>query len=779
MAAPGRWWIAFPLAVVVVLSGLLPQSPAGAQDGTGADGGLIDDIGPGWAAGQLCSLMQQTATEPMACFERDGDELTIKSVEVGTGVDQRSFAALAAKAFSTYPSLPTPDLDAAHGFIASTERGSTALTIVIAGTRHVYTLIYTSSRPFAEAAPFAIDVARQQQEYDGGPPPASPPSAGSRNDAALDGLLMDVPPGSGFVIIDTASLPQTFDDLRPTSRSQRVVDLLNDAPTRHRVFQAGPASFVVVTLTQQPFSQFAATQLGAFRDVVGTTHRRKARLVDDAVGFRFEDSPAYGVVFRRGAYIATVAVVAPAAGPLDDPALERSVDELAQIQASLLPSGGTAPYFFPSTTRSIVFTLLFATATCLIAVGFPHLAASRRRRKVRTIRQDFDDVAFFGDAVDVERAAAVLRRQGLFLLGGQVVAVDLVVVGVLSALGVLELPRWLGPALLAAGLAGGVLLTSWRARAELKANGVGGAPVKGLWRSPLSVAGALVAVSLLVVAMAFAAVGLAGLAFGPSLSVLERSKTLGLGPDTISLLTALSGLVLLVLGALSVRLARIWARTSATRQRRRDRRPPILYLRSFYDDALPLPAVLTARRPFLELFLPRGSDPFEESVAWELAPYGPVVAIGQPGRPLSSLGAARDRLSAEEWQLGVAARMAEARAVVMVIGATDGVRWELGHIVAAGRLTRTIFVFPPVPADALRDRWRFSTEVLSWAGVTVAPLPAASARVLTAVVDERRQWHAAVADRRDEASYRVAVDQAMLWVQRDAAEARAAAAEPD
>jgi hypothetical protein len=61
-------------------------------------------------------------------------------------------------------------------------------------------------------------------------------------------------------------------------------------------------------------------------------------------------------------------------------------------------------------------------------------------------------------------------------------------------------------------------------------------------------------------------------------------------------------------------------------------------------------------------------------LARELAPYGPVVAVGRPGRPLSSLGAAGDHLPDGEWQYGVAQRVAEAHAVVMVVWATDGLR---------------------------------------------------------------------------------------------------------
>ena len=64
----------------------------------------------------------------------------------------------------------------------------------------------------------------------------------------------------------------------------------------------------------------------------------------------------------------------------------------------------------------------------------------------------------------------------------------------------------------------------------------------------------------------------------------------------------------------------------------------------------------------------RGADPFEESVAWELNSYGPVVAVGRPGRSLASLGAAREHLSDETWRAQVANRMEEAGIIAVAHG---------------------------------------------------------------------------------------------------------------
>jgi len=398
---------------------------------------------------------------------------------------------------------------------------------------------------------------------------------------------------------------------------------------------------------------------------------------------------------------------------------------------------------------------------CLTVVGVSRGRAWRRRRRGQLRLDPAARRATPGDAHDVDAQARQLRRRGYWVLTVQLVAVDAVVIGVLIVLGVIDLPRTAGLALAVAGLAAALVFTSVTARRELAAFGGAGVPAQGRWRSPLGAGAGIVAVGLLVAGLTLAASGLADLVFGPSIGGLERAAALHIAPSDLRTLTLITGLALLVIGGIGVRLARMWSRATATRLRRLDRRPPILYLRSFRDDALPLPSVLSARRPFLELFVPRGAEPFEEAVAWELTPYGPVVAVGRPGRSLASLGAAREHLPDDEWRASVTDRMAAARAVVMAIGSTRGVHWEIGTLAANGHLTKTVFLFPPTDLATQQERWRFTVRALRDAGTLVPPLPGDQDQVLTAVLDERGQWHVATATTRDEATYRVAVDVAM------------------
>jgi hypothetical protein len=100
----------------------------------------------------------------------------------------------------------------------------------------------------------------------------------------------------------------------------------------------------------------------------------------------------------------------------------------------------------------------------------------------------------------------------------------------------------------------------------------------------------------------------------------------------------------------------------------------------------------------------------------------------------------------------------------MAIGSTKGVRWEIGTLAANGHLAKTVFLFPPTDIATQQERWRFTVLALGDAGIVVPPLPGEPGQTLTAVLDERRQWHVATAARRDEATYRVAVDVAMAAV---------------
>ncbi len=744
------------LAAVATVAFLMSATASPGVAQTSADSVLLEDVGPGWSP-TACPSTSGPTGAATACFVSDEGQpdgyLAMSAMPISPDIDARTIVegslAGAGEPFST------PGLAVAGGR-AIGEAGQLSLIIAMVAGGYLFTLILATEAPRSQAEPWLLDVAKRQQDEAGGGPQPSAEAAPS--DAALDRLLLTPPDGSGLEILVTGDSPVDIGDVGSQARSQAVVDLLNAAPSRTRILASNGTPVVIVTLWEQPYEVFAAAMLGVVARLPLGHPQLGSRGMPDAIGFRFAaaDGGGWGIAFRKGRYLALL--VTPYQ-TIDDASLDAMM-LLARLQAEQLPEGGTAPYFFPSTASAIGVTVGLTTLVWAGALGLGVAAAARRRRRTRVARASAAAPASDPRVVDVTRKGTELRRRGLVLVVVDLVAVNAIVVGALGLTGVLQVPAALTAALLAFGTIGGVAFTVWWARSERRRDPA--ARSRELRPSIAGVAGGVLALALLVIGLGLLSSGLAGFAFGPSLRGLERSKRLGIDPRTLDLAILLAGAALLVLGGFVFRLARIWSKTSAERLRARDARPPILYLRSFEDDELRLPTFISARRPFFELFAARGSDPFEETIAWQVEPYGPVVAIGRPGRSLKSLGAARDHLPEDEWRQGVRERMAAARAIVVTLGTTEGLRWEMEQLAGGGHLGRTIFVFPPEPADVLSERWRFTSQTVIAPGHE-SELPAPVDRTLTAVADSTGAWRVSVGDVRDEATFRVGLDLAMAW----------------
>jgi hypothetical protein len=359
---------------------------------------------------------------------------------------------------------------------------------------------------------------------------------------------------------------------------------------------------------------------------------------------------------------------------------------------------------------------------------------------------------------DLDGDARALRRRGLVVVVVQLVALNVIVIALAGDF------AWPGVAVAVIGLAGGLGFTSWWRRRELGAIGPQGAGAPFILPRPAGALVGIISLAVLGIGIAYTFKGLRYLVLKPTLAQLRWSDLLGLSPRGVGLAFTIGGFLVAVLGGALFRLARALGRADTRRLLAVDRRPPVLYLRSFDDDTVPLATIASARRPFFELLSFRGRDPFEEAVAWELATYGPVVAVGRPGRSLASLGAAREHLSDDTWKTQVAARMHDARAIALAAGETPGLHWEVAQVVAAGHLGKTVFILPPLPAEALARRWTFTASALESAGAVVDRLPADVGLVHTVQVGAEGRVAVTTAHGRDEASYRTAVDRAMALV---------------
>lgn len=118
-----------------------------------------------------------------------------------------------------------------------------------------------------------------------------------------------------------------------------------------------------------------------------------------------------------------------------------------------------------------------------------------------------------------------------------------------------------------------------------------------------------------------------------------------------------------------------------------DRRPPILFLRSFEDDEKQNYG--RSDKALLDFSL-------ETRLGSHFSRFGPFVAIGSPKETVSQLGAARVLLSDDQWQTRVLSWIREASVIIMYSGKTHWVNWELREVLENECATRLILMIPEI-----------------------------------------------------------------------------------
>lgn len=116
-----------------------------------------------------------------------------------------------------------------------------------------------------------------------------------------------------------------------------------------------------------------------------------------------------------------------------------------------------------------------------------------------------------------------------------------------------------------------------------------------------------------------------------------------------------------------------------------DKRPPILFLRSFEDEKGAQTNDL--RTAWLDFSL-------ETRLANHFHHYGPFIAIGSSKESVPQPGAARVFLSEDQWQARVLEWMRTASVIILYAGVTRWVNWELHRVIGNGRATSLILMFP-------------------------------------------------------------------------------------
>lgn len=130
----------------------------------------------------------------------------------------------------------------------------------------------------------------------------------------------------------------------------------------------------------------------------------------------------------------------------------------------------------------------------------------------------------------------------------------------------------------------------------------------------------------------------------------------------------------------------------------------VLYLRAFGDDGTT--AQVASDNPFWPFSVRTG----EERLVRALRETGEVVAVGRPGEQVPELGADRTYLTDAEWRPVVSSWIAEARLVVIRIGAGDGLWWEIETSLATRHTTRLGLLVPNAGAVYRSFRQRLHAE---------------------------------------------------------------------
>lgn len=150
---------------------------------------------------------------------------------------------------------------------------------------------------------------------------------------------------------------------------------------------------------------------------------------------------------------------------------------------------------------------------------------------------------------------------------------------------------------------------------------------------------------------------------------------------------AVIGSPLLVAGIRLINRARRMraAHTDTVSDAAPDSRAPVLFLRSFTDDTR------NAAPPDLARINPFVMATREENLVAALQGIGPVIAIGRPGERLPPLGAQRLYVNHDAWQAKVTDLMVSARLVVLALGGSEGLWWEIEQAIARVPPTRLLF----------------------------------------------------------------------------------------
>ena len=137
--------------------------------------------------------------------------------------------------------------------------------------------------------------------------------------------------------------------------------------------------------------------------------------------------------------------------------------------------------------------------------------------------------------------------------------------------------------------------------------------------------------------------------------------------------------------------------------------PIVLYLRSFDDDLVAAEQISFTNRgaSWGAQTTWTTSQTEEEQVATVLSEVGRFVALGRPGEELPELGADREYATESDWRAKIGAYMKEAVLVVIRLGQTANLVWEISEAVRNKAPERIVLLVPSQERyEAVRSQYQ-------------------------------------------------------------------------
>lgn len=125
-----------------------------------------------------------------------------------------------------------------------------------------------------------------------------------------------------------------------------------------------------------------------------------------------------------------------------------------------------------------------------------------------------------------------------------------------------------------------------------------------------------------------------------------------------------------------------------------DGRKYSIWLRSFDVDAETI-QVGSFSKTDIESYHKSGGISLEEAVVDTLSALGPVIALTQKSEALPPIGAYRLQFSDDDWQQRLIEKCENARAVVVMLGSSRSLTWEIETLPGLFPATQFVFLIPP------------------------------------------------------------------------------------